>query len=52
MTEKDLMLLQAVVETLNELQISGYDSMVRVIGSINTLRDIIQRNTEEETDGR
>lgn len=52
MNEKDMLLLQAVIDTLGEVTVRGYDNMSKMLGSINALREIIQRSTEEASDGR
>ena len=51
MTEKDLLLFQAVIDTLGEITVKGYDNMSKLIGSINAIQEIIQRNTKEDKDG-
>lgn len=51
MSENDISLLYAIIDTLNGIQVSGYENMSRIIGSINTLQEIIQRNTGVKKDG-
>ena len=51
MNEKDIVILQAVIETLGEITVKGYSNMSKLIGSINALQEVIQRNTKESADG-
>lgn len=51
MADNDIVLLHAVIETLGDISVKGYGNMSKLVGSINALQEIIQRNTEVKKDG-
>ena len=51
MEKNDLNLLQAVIETLGDVTVKGYDNMTKIVGCINALQKIIQNCAKESSDG-
>lgn len=52
MEKDDLIILRAVIDTLNGISVQGYGNMSRLVGCINALQDLIRKNTKEVSDGR
>lgn len=46
MPDKDIVLLEAVMQTLDSLTVSGRDNLVKVIGCMNALKEVIERNAK------